>query len=318
MDDSRRRKTSQTGLWIRRLGVQVPPSALNRTFAGDLSPKRSLAPAVLRHAYGAANPPSIVGVPAPGSRADGSAMAATIVVPVESRISTMVRPESWTSPAGGSPVRVIAGEPGSRPRFVVERRRAERGVESLFGGSKRAGRSATRRESCSLVTFTTEEPSRSYHGEGHVRPIAHSGHGRGRVLPGYGERHVRMGWFGTGEARLPSLVSKDRSYKPMAKSSGGKRESDGVIVPLIAVSNAAGGKDPDFGHAGGGAKCKDMTGTARSNYPDGHEPADHARQLPNRLWATAKQPVQPRVAVHDPRGNDFPLLAVARESREAA
>ncbi|MDA8356278.1 MAG: hypothetical protein M0Z95_08300, partial [Actinomycetota bacterium] len=40
----------------------------------------------------------------------------------------MVRPENWISPAGESPVRVNAGEPGSRPRFVVERRRAERGV----------------------------------------------------------------------------------------------------------------------------------------------------------------------------------------------
>ena len=64
----------------------------------------------------------------------------------------MLRPENWTSPAGESPVRVNAGEPGSRPRSVAERRRAERGVKSLFGGSKRAGRSATRRESCSLVT----------------------------------------------------------------------------------------------------------------------------------------------------------------------
>ena len=82
----------------------------------------------------------------------------------------MLRPENWTRPAGGSPVRVIAGEPGSRPRFVVERRRAERGVKSLFGGSKRAGRSATRRESCSLVTFTTGEPSRSCHCEGSTRP----------------------------------------------------------------------------------------------------------------------------------------------------
>jgi hypothetical protein len=78
----------------------------------------------------------------------------------------MVRPESWTRPAGVRPAWVIAGEPGSRPRFVVERRRAERGVESLFGGSKRAGRSAIRCESCSLVTVTTGEPSRSCHGEG--------------------------------------------------------------------------------------------------------------------------------------------------------
>src|ERR1039458_3975257 len=96
-----------------------------------------------------------------------------------------------------------------------------------------------------------------------------SGRALGRVLPGYGERHGRTAWFGTGETRLASLVSKDRSYKPMVKSSGGKRESDGGVVPLIAVSNAAGGKDPDFGHSGNGGKREGMTGTARSNYPEG-------------------------------------------------
>ena len=74
----------------------------------------------------------------------------------------MVRPESWTRPVGASPTRVIAGAPGSRPRFVAERRRAERGVKSLFGGSKRAGCD------CSLVIGTNGEPSRSSHGEGHV------------------------------------------------------------------------------------------------------------------------------------------------------
>ncbi len=84
----------------------------------------------------------------------------------EPHMPCMLRPGNWTRPAGASPARVIAGEPGSRPRFVTERRRAERGVKSLFGGSKRACRSATRRESCSLVTCTTGEPSRSCHGEG--------------------------------------------------------------------------------------------------------------------------------------------------------
>ncbi len=47
----------------------------------------------------------------------------------------MVRPESWTSPAGASPARVGIGAPRSRPRFVGETRRAERGVTSLVGGS---------------------------------------------------------------------------------------------------------------------------------------------------------------------------------------
>jgi len=44
-----------------------------------------------------------------------------------------------------------------------------------------------------------------------------SGHAPHLVPPGYGERHVRTAWFGTGEIRLCSLVSKDHSYKPMVK-----------------------------------------------------------------------------------------------------
>ncbi len=111
----------------------------------------------------------------------------------------------------------------------------------------------------------------------------------GRVPPGYGERHVRTVRFGTGEARLRSLVSKDRSYKPMVKTSGVQRESDGVVVPLIAGMNPAGGKGPDFGHAGGRGKHKGMAGTARPNHPGGHTPTANVRQLQNRLWAAAKQ-----------------------------
>jgi hypothetical protein len=202
----------------------------------------------------------------------------------------MLRPESWTTPVGASPTRVEAGKPGSRPRFVVERRRAERGVKGLFGGSKRAGRNATRHESCSLVRCTAREPSRSCHGERQHSTDWRSGHAPGRVPPGYGERHVRTAWFGTGEARLRSLVSKDRSYKPVVKSSGAQRESDGVVVPMIAVSNAAGGKGPDFGHVGDGGKREGMAGTARSNFPEGRHLAPvKVRKLQNRLWATAKQ-----------------------------
>jgi hypothetical protein len=77
-----------------------------------------------------------------------------------------------------------------------------------------------------------------------------------------------MVWFGTGEARLRSLVSKDRSYMPVVKSVGVRRESDGVVVPVIAMQqNVAGGKGPDFGHIGDEGKREGMTGTARSNHP---------------------------------------------------
>jgi RNA-directed DNA polymerase len=84
----------------------------------------------------------------------------------------------------------------------------------------------------------------------------------------------------------------------MVKASGAQRESDGAIVPMIAGRNPAGGKGPDFGHAGKGEARKGMAGTARPNHLGGHSPvvADrpwpdtaNVRKLRNRLWAAAKQ-----------------------------
>jgi RNA-directed DNA polymerase len=115
-----------------------------------------------------------------------------------------------------------------------------------------------------------------------------SGAAGGRVLPGYGERHVHRVWVGTGEARLRSLVSKDRSYKPVVKSSGAQRESDGVVVPAAACQ-AVGGKGPDFGHVADGGTREGMAGTARSNSPDGQLPIDKVQRLQERLGAAAKQ-----------------------------
>ncbi|MGH9044807.1 MAG: group II intron reverse transcriptase/maturase [Acidimicrobiales bacterium] len=120
--------------------------------------------------------------------------------------------------------------------------------------------------------------------------LASSGDAPGRVPPGYGERHVRTVVFGTGEARLHSFVSKDRTYKPMVKAFGVERESDGVVVLPIVGMNPTGGKGPDFGHAGNGGTRKGMAGTARSIYPQGqHVPPEKVRRLQNRLWAAAKQ-----------------------------
>ncbi len=76
----------------------------------------------------------------------------------------------------------------------------------------------------------------------------------------------------------------------MAKSTGAQRESDGVVVPQIAVRNTVGGKGPDFGHAGRGGKRQGMAGTAPPNHPEGRHPAPaNVRRLQNRLWAAAKQ-----------------------------
>ena len=88
---------------------------------------------------------------------------------------------------------------------------------------------------------------------------------------------------------------KDRMYKPMVKSSGAQRESEGVVVPVIGVQhNAPGGKGPRFDHAGGEGKREGMAGTARSNNPGGCPPAvlpwestGKVRQLQRKLQSAA-------------------------------
>jgi RNA-directed DNA polymerase len=108
-----------------------------------------------------------------------------------------------------------------------------------------------------------------------------------------------LGW----NRRDPSVwpaSGKDRMYKPMVKSSGGQRESEGVVVPVIGVQhNAPGGKGPHFDHVGGEGKRQGMTGTARSNNPGRSQPVEpvrrsrpvvgKVRKLQRRLWAAAKQ-----------------------------
>jgi RNA-directed DNA polymerase len=113
---------------------------------------------------------------------------------------------------------------------------------------------------------------------------------------------VRMAWFGTGEARLRGLVSKDRWYKPMVKSSGAQRESDGVVVPGGGIRPSS-GKGPGFGHASGAGTRQGMAGFVRPNHPGGPLPAvpggvslaigpvssGNVRRLQRKLWAAAKQ-----------------------------
>jgi RNA-directed DNA polymerase len=84
----------------------------------------------------------------------------------------------------------------------------------------------------------------------------------------------------------------------MVKSSGGQRESERGVVPVIGVQhNAPGGKGPHFDHARGEGKREGMAGIARSNNPGGRCPAvvdgcasvSKVRRLQRGLWAAAKQ-----------------------------
>ncbi len=80
------------------------------------------------------------------------------------------------------------------------------------------------------------------------------------------------------------------SYKPTAKASAAQRESEGAIVlEIVVLQNATGGKGPCGGHGGGARTRKGMTGKPGSNHPDGRLPIDNVRQLQRRPWVAAKR-----------------------------
>jgi len=88
------------------------------------------------------------------------------------------------------------------------------------------------------------------------------------------------------------------TYKPKAKSCAVQRESEGTVVPEsearaertnVVKNNAAGGKGPCGGRAGGAGKRKGMAGKTGPNDPGGRRPRDKVQQLQRRLWCAAKR-----------------------------
>ncbi len=80
------------------------------------------------------------------------------------------------------------------------------------------------------------------------------------------------------------------SYKPKAKSSTAQRESEGIVVPVMAATNnAAGGKGPWGGRAEGAGKREGMAGETGPNDPGGRRLREKVRELQLRLWAGAKR-----------------------------
>lgn len=76
----------------------------------------------------------------------------------------------------------------------------------------------------------------------------------------------------------------------MAKVSGAQRESEGGIVPSMAVpQNAVGGKAPCFEGASTEGKSEGMVRIAASNSPGGRKPIDKVRRLQRKLYVAAKR-----------------------------
>jgi RNA-directed DNA polymerase len=83
---------------------------------------------------------------------------------------------------------------------------------------------------------------------------------------------------------------EDRADRPKVKRRGAQRESEGLVVPRMAVKkNAAGGKEPCSGRAVGAGKREGMVEATRPNHPAGRAPRDKVRELQRRLYVTAKR-----------------------------
>ena len=118
---------------------------------------------------------------------------------------------------------------------------------STEGASTRA---ATSREACSLDRFTTREPSRSCHGEGHVCGASVRRCTRRRSRRGRGRSTRARRRNGTREARLrgPGRGSATRISR-RRKRARAQRASEGtVVVSSLATNNARGAKGPCGGH----------------------------------------------------------------------
>ena len=190
-------------------------------------------------------------------------------------------------PAGASPASVSAGAPISRPQASVERPVARAGCQEPLRREPARGPQHQVKPAAS----TDLQPESQ---AGHVAAKAMSAESQsGDHAAGLGgvwgaarvhgeERNTR------GPSARPESGQRG-SYKPTAKSSRAQRESEGVVVPQIVVTNnATGGKGLCFGRARNEGTCEGMAGQTGPNHPDAPLRVVHAQQPRPELGTHAK------------------------------
>src|SRR5919204_137894 len=208
------------------------------------------------------------------------------------------------TPAGARPVPVSVGAPGSRPQAAGGDPHTQAGRQELVRQRKlRNGERARGPQHEVKPAASTEEQTggRAAHVTAKATPADRDP--KRAVGPG-GVRGAARVQGGARNTRDPSAQPRSRqgdSYKPKAKSSAAQRESEGVVVPVMAAkNNAAYGKDPWGGRVGGAGKREGMAGETGPNDPGGRVPRDKVRELQRRLWAGAKRAPGRRFhALHD-------------------
>ena len=197
-------------------------------------------------------------------------------------------------PAGGSPVPVGAGAPGSRPPAAGESPRAEAGRQEPLRREQARG---PQHQVKPAASTDEQSGSRAAHVTAKATITARESGWAGRSGGVEGAARDQ----GTARnTRGPSAQPQSRqsgSYKPEAKASAAQRESEGIKVAKMAVKkNAAGARGPCSGSAVRVGKREGMAGKTGPNHPLGQMTKDKVRELQRRLWSVAKQ--QPKRRFH--------------------
>ncbi len=197
-----------------------------------------------------------------------------------------------TVPAGASPVRVITGEPGSRPPPQVERPKGEARCQKPLAAKAAGGEQQRGPQHQVKPAASSEEQSESR--AEHVPAKATQSAGKSGYAPSlggvWGAARVEGAVRNTRGPSAQPTSGEDRAYKPKAKARGAQRESEGVVVlTMAAPQNAVGGKDLCFRDASTGGKGEGMTRASVSNHPGRQEPDAKVRQLQRKLYVVAKQ-----------------------------
>jgi hypothetical protein len=228
----------------------------------------------------------------------------------------MVRPDErssdrsrYTEPAGVSPARTGVGPSGSRPPARGEIAVAEAGRrkplrrEQEHGPQHQVKPAASTEEQCG---------SRAEHVAAKAMLAVRKSEAAPAASPAgvWGAARAQGSVWNRRDpsARPPS--GQDGSHKPTVKSSRAQRESEGVVLPtMVVTNNATGGKGPCFGHARRKGKCEGMDGKTVPNHPHVRENAVKAREPGRGLWTRAKRqatlsggPTQPERSDERPGG----------------
>ena len=207
----------------------------------------------------------------------------------------MVRPEeqphrsSLIEPAGVSPAPTGAGASGSRPQAWSESSAARAGRQEPLRREQERG---PQHQVKPAASTESQCGSRAMHVGAKARSRARwSGAVRAQGPAGVEGAARAQGSMRNRRGPSAQPVSgRSGSYKPKVKSSAVQRESEGVVVPMRAVTNnAVGGKGPCFGHARREGTCEGMAGKTGPNNPSGRKPGAKARRLQPGLRRPAKR-----------------------------